>query len=76
MSIALSNNAQRAYVTKRVLENASRKAVRIDSLKAMAIAGYVITVDRGWLIRKDADGTISRLKKIAQTTSRREIILD
>lgn len=71
-----TNKKETAYVTKRVLLRASFKAVRLASTKAMRLAGHVVKVQDGWVVRENEDGTIERILKLTPKVKPQEIILD
>ncbi len=71
-----ANKKKTAYITKRVLLRASFKAVRLASTKAMRLAGHVVKVQDGWIIRENKDGTIERISKLTPKVKPQEIILD
>ena len=65
--IALSkekqNNASTAYITKRVVVNSSRAAIRKAAAIAIETVGYAIIAKDGWIVRENKDGTIVKLSK-------------
>lgn len=63
------------YVTKRMLAARASKAIEDASEKAMEVAGYLIRVEEGWLVRENEDGTIERIKKL-KANSDQPIALD
>ena len=63
-------------MTKRSLKKLSADAFREASEKAMEIAGYVLRADNGWLVREDADGLVTRIKKLSPKVTAAEIVLD
>ena len=65
-----------AYITKRILLSATRKAFIQASEKAMEIVGYVIKVKDGWLVCENLDGTIEKISKLRPAVKSREVILD
>ena len=52
-----------AYVTKRVVVNSSRAAVRKAAVKAIETVGYTIIAKDGWIVRENKDGSIVKLSK-------------
>jgi|GEM_PF-1298877 len=55
---------EQAYLGKRELKRAASKGVREASKQAMEVAGFVVTVVDGWLVRKYKDGRIEQLEKL------------
>ena len=53
-----------AYLTTRALERALSKATRNLTDEAMALMGYVVTVEDNWVVKKYKDGKVERLEKI------------
>ena len=62
-----SANATRdgfAYLTKRTIISKAKIAGRLAARKAMDTMGFVITTQKGWVIKKYADGTIEKISQI------------
>ncbi len=55
-----------AYLTKRTVVNKAKTAGRQAARKAMATMGFVVTTNRGWIVKKYADGLIERISKIQE----------
>jgi len=64
-----------AYLTKRILVAASKKEGVKAANEAMNIMGYIVTSEKGWVVKKYADGTVEKVKEIASTENL-ELILD
>lgn len=64
------------YLRTRDLERLSKKAFQEAARNAMEVAGYVIKSLDGWLVREDADGTVTRLKKLSDNVKVSELSLD
>ncbi len=67
---------KKAYLTKRVVVRAAGSAMRKASAKALEAAGYTVVVKDGWVVKKDADGKITRIKKVETTKRPAKIVLD
>jgi hypothetical protein len=65
------------YLTKRLIERQSRLAFRQKAKDAMALIGHTIVAEKGWIVKKNDDGTVDQLKKI-KTLEKvpRKLILD
>ena len=66
----------KATLTKRVVVRAGGNAVRKASARAMAIEGFVVKAEEGWIVRHYADGRVERLKKISTAKHPSKIVLD
>jgi hypothetical protein len=53
-----------AYLTKEALNRATRKGSMQAAKQAMEIAGSVVTVKDGWVVRQFRNGSIERLEKL------------
>lgn len=53
-----------AYLTKRIVVRKASEAGRKASKEAMERMGYVIIARGKWIVRKNQDGSIERLKLI------------
>lgn len=67
---------KKAYLTKRLLVSASKKAFRKASEKAMETMGYKIIVKDGYLVQVNADGSNWKLKKVRSVKRPSKIVLD
>ncbi|MBL4821292.1 MAG: hypothetical protein JKY98_09950 [Gammaproteobacteria bacterium] len=52
------------YLSKRVLKRAASKGFREASEKAMEVAGSVVTIKDGWLVREHRNGTVDKIEKL------------
>jgi len=52
------------YISKRILVSCTTKAINEAAENAMKIAGYLIRVEKEWLVKDHFDGTIERIKKL------------
>lgn len=64
------------YITKRIIINSSRSAVRSAANRAMKTAGYVIKAKNGWIIRENQDGTTEKIRRYRKTTHPVKVVLD
>lgn len=53
-----------AYLTKRTVVAKAKTAGKKASAAAMRTMGFVITVQKGWVVKKHADGRIERISTI------------
>lgn len=53
------------YLTKRTVIRKAQTAGKKAALQAMSTMGYVVTTNRGWVVKKYADGSIQKIAKIA-----------
>ena len=67
---------RKATLTKRVVVRAGGNAVRKASARAMALEGFVVKAEKGWIVRHYADGRIERLKRISTARHGSRIVLD
>ena len=63
------------YLTKRVLNRATSKGFKEASANAMSVAGSVVIVKNGWVIRKFENGNEERIEQV-QKSSTRTLALD
>lgn len=70
------NGKKTGFVTKRMLVQASKNAVRKASKRAMHVAGYVVKVKDGWVVRENKDGSIKRILPLRPAVKPNEIVLD
>lgn len=66
-------NQRRAYLTKRALLRATGKATHSVSLQAMALKGYIIQAENGWIVRIDSNGQKENISRIATNG---QVVLD
>lgn len=71
-----NNQIEPAYITKRILLRTSHRAIDLASKEAMRIAGYIVKVQNGWVVREYKDGTIQKILKLSPKVKPQEIILD
>ena len=74
--MAVNHHKEPAYITKRILLRTSHRAIDLASKKAMRIAGYIVKVQDGWVVREYKDGTIQKILKLSPKVKPQEIILD
>ncbi|MCP5347100.1 MAG: hypothetical protein R3F41_08110 [Gammaproteobacteria bacterium] len=55
---------KKAYLGKRELKRAASKGIREASKQAMEVAGSVLTVEDGWLVRRYEDGRVEKIEKL------------
>jgi len=53
-----------AYLTKRTVVAKAKTAGKKASLAAMQKMGFVVTIQKGWVVKKYADGRIERINAI------------
>ena len=64
------------YLTKRVLKRTSRKAIIRASQRAMKIAGYIVSVQDGWVVRIYRDNKVEKISKLSPKVKPQEVVLD
>ena len=65
---------KKKYLTKRVLLSAVRRAFKAAAAETMAIQGYNVIADDGWVVKIYADGTKEKMTKM-EHVPRPEIII-
>jgi hypothetical protein len=69
--------ARTEYLTTRIVEGASRKAFKKASVETMKVMGHTIIAKDGWVVRKNADGSVEKLQKIERSgNGHQPLILD
>ena len=58
------------YIDSRMVSSKSRIAFKKGVRNAMAINGYVIVAQDGWIIKKCADGRIDRIHEVPRALNR------
>lgn len=71
-----NSHKEPVYLTKRALKRTSKKAITSASQRAMKIAGYIVVVKDGWVVRIYKDNKIEKIKKLSPKVKPQEIILD
>lgn len=67
---------KKVYITTRLLKSKSEKAFRESAEKAMEENGYVIIAFEGWIVKKNIDGTIEKLRPIDRRADNLQLVLD
>lgn len=68
---------QIAYITKRLVVTQSRMAFKEKAQSAMALVGYTVVAEAGWIVKKTRDGQVTKLKEIDSIkASSRKLVLD
>lgn len=57
---------RKPYLTKRMVIGAAKSGVKAAAKETMAVMQYTIVVENGWVVRKNADGTIEKLEPVDQ----------
>lgn len=55
---------KKAYLTKRALVRATRKATRSLASEAMNIKGYIVKAEKGWVVKVHHTGEEERLSPL------------
>jgi len=50
------------YISKRILVSCTTKAIKEAAENAIKVAGYLIRVEKGWLVKEHFDGYIERIE--------------
>ena len=64
------------YLTKQLLQRASRTGTSQAARDTINRMGYTMVVQNGWLVRKEKDGTVTRIKRLEKTSHRKGKIID
>jgi len=64
------------YLTKRRLMSAAQMGIRMAAANTMKVMGYNIVAQEGWVVKKYADGTIEKIKPLANQEENAGISLD
>jgi hypothetical protein len=62
-------------LTDKLVSVVVKRAFEQASIKAMTTTGYVIEENNGWVVRKNASGSVERIKKI-HTPVNKKLVLD
>jgi hypothetical protein len=65
---------EEAYLTKKTLVSAAKRGFRKAARETIAVMGYNVIVEDGWVVKKFPDGSISKIKKLQ--TERQKLVLD
>jgi hypothetical protein len=57
---------RKPYLTKRMVIGAAKSGVKAAARETKAVMQYTVVVDNGWVVRKNANGTIDKLEPIDQ----------
>lgn len=64
------------YLTRRRLASIIRTATRQAAKETEAVMGYSVYAANGWIVRRERDGSITKLSPIARPSTRTQIFLD
>ncbi len=64
------------YLTKRVLVRAIDKSTRKLSSNALQQRGSIVTVEKGWVVKKHSNGETDKVKKLPSIKRSLRIALD
>jgi len=70
------SNRQKAYLTKRTLVRATRKASADLTSEAMRIKGYVIAAQGNWIVKIYNSGKLEKLSQISRASRHEPVVLD
>lgn len=79
MKVSTKSNrksTETTYLTKRIIQRATRKTFINASEKAMKTLGYVIKAENGWVVRENIDGTKEKLHKIEKVKRTSKVVFD
>jgi len=71
-----NSRKEQVYLTKRALKRTSRKAITRASKRAMRVAGYVVQVQNGWVVRIYKDNKVERIEQLSPKVKPQEVVLD
>lgn len=60
---------EKAYLTKRVVERATRKGMKIAAQRTMDAIGYIVVAREGWLMKVFPDGQTENIRQLEQTAN-------
>jgi hypothetical protein len=69
------NSKGEAYLTKRILLSAVKRAFKEAAAETMAVMGYNVIVEDGWVVKVYADGTREKLEEIPAVERPAKIVL-
>jgi hypothetical protein len=64
------------YIRTRLVKKQSQIAFQEGAQKAMAVNGYVVIAQQGWIVKKYSDGKIEKIKEIDTNNVFSTVILD
>ncbi len=71
------DKSQTEYITKRLVARQSKLAFRQKAQDAMKLVGHTVVAEAGWIVRKEGDGRVTKLKEIEFAgTASRKLVLD
>lgn len=70
----MSKAKKEIYLTKRRLVSAAKRGFRKAAAETIAVMGYNVVAEDGWVIKKFPDGTIVKLKKLP--AEKHKLVLD
>ena len=70
-----SHSKRKSYLTKRILISAARSGVRDAARNTMAVMGFVVVAEDGWVVRKYPNGDSERIEPIPQPDNPK-VVLD
>lgn len=73
--VARKRRAPGQYLTKRILASVARRAAKKAASDAMERMGFVITVEKGWVVKKYPNKT-KRLHRVTTKKAPLKITLD
>jgi hypothetical protein len=65
-AVKKSSARKTSYLTKRRLLRAAQSGIQQAAIETMNVMGYTVVVNRGWVVKKFADGTIEKLERVAK----------
>jgi hypothetical protein len=71
-----NKSAQEAYLSKRTIQRATRKASAGLNEEAMITMGYVVRAEGEWVIKVHDTGKEERIERIVQVNTPEQVVLD
>ncbi len=66
----------KAYLTKRVVERATRKGMKIAAHRTMEAIGYIVVARDGWLMKEFPDRSIQKIRQLDSSVNTGPLLLD
>lgn len=73
--MAKANTEMKVYLSKRAIVRSASAAVKKAAHKAMDAAGYVVTAENGYVVKRTAEGKVTRLSKLEKVKRPLKIVL-
>lgn len=75
LSMRIKKTNKRPYLTKRILIRAARAGIRKAEKETLAIMGFNVIAENGWVVKKFLDGRIEKIARL-ESAENSQIVLD